>query len=104
TLFGRPCVAWRGTTGRAVVMDRHCAHLGANLADGQIKDGCIQCPFHHWRYDEQGQCVHIPGHSEAVSRLEQEDTLFLCTEGVLRAVNAAREPFGEERLAAVLHQ
>ena len=70
TLFGRPCVAWRGTTGRAVVMDRHCAHLGANLADGQIKDGCIQCPFHHWRYDEQGQCVHIPGHSEAVSRLE----------------------------------
>ncbi|UKJ75819.1 PP2C family protein-serine/threonine phosphatase [Azospirillum brasilense] len=43
-------------------------------------------------------------YSEAVTRLEQEDTLFLCTEGVLRAVNAQREPFGEERLAAVLHQ
>ncbi|CAO3452333.1 hypothetical protein [Azospirillum argentinense] len=43
-------------------------------------------------------------YGEAVTRLEQEDTLFLCTEGVLRAVNAQREPFGEERLAAVLHQ
>ncbi|GAA4258073.1 SpoIIE family protein phosphatase [Azospirillum formosense] len=43
-------------------------------------------------------------YGEAVTRLEQEDTLFLCTEGVLRAVNAHREPFGEERLAAVLHQ
>lgn len=43
-------------------------------------------------------------YGEAVTRLEQEDTLFLCTEGVLRAVNAGREPFGEERLAAVLHQ
>ncbi|AWJ91225.1 protein phosphatase (plasmid) [Azospirillum baldaniorum] len=43
-------------------------------------------------------------YGEAVARLEQEDTLFLCTEGVLRAVNAQREPFGEERLAAVLHQ
>jgi len=70
TLFGRPCVAWRGATGQAVVMDRHCSHLGANLADGQVKDGCIQCPFHHWRYDEQGQCVHIPGHNQTVRRLE----------------------------------
>lgn len=43
-------------------------------------------------------------YGEAVTRLEQEDTLFLWTEGVLRAVNAQREPFGEERLAAVLHQ
>lgn len=43
-------------------------------------------------------------YGEAVTRLEQDDTLFLCTEGVLRAVNAQREPFGEERLAAVLHQ
>ena len=43
-------------------------------------------------------------YGEAVTRLEQDDTLFLCTEGVLRAVNAAREPFGEERLAAILHQ
>ncbi|KAA0684031.1 PP2C family protein-serine/threonine phosphatase [Roseomonas genomospecies 6] len=43
-------------------------------------------------------------YGEAVTRLEQDDTLFLCTEGVLRAVNAAREPFGEERLAAMLHQ
>ncbi|TWA74372.1 sigma-B regulation protein RsbU (phosphoserine phosphatase) [Azospirillum brasilense] len=43
-------------------------------------------------------------YGEALTRLEQEDTLFLCTEGVLRAVNAQREPFGEERLAAVLHQ
>ena len=70
TLFGRPYVAWRAATGQAVVMDRHCSHLGANLADGRIKDGCIQCPFHHWRYDEQGKCVHIPGHSEVVRQLE----------------------------------
>lgn len=40
-------------------------------------------------------------YGEAVARLEQEDTLFLCTEGVLRAVNAQREPFGEERLAEI---
>ncbi len=41
---------------------------------------------------------------EAITRLDQDDTLFLCTDAMLRATNAHREPFGEERLAAVLHQ
>jgi len=41
---------------------------------------------------------------EAITKLDQDDTLFLCTDGMLRAANAQREPFGEERLAAVLHQ
>lgn len=41
-------------------------------------------------------------YGEAVTRLDQEETLFLCTDGLLRAVNAQREPFGEERLAAAL--
>ncbi|MBP2290520.1 PP2C family protein-serine/threonine phosphatase [Azospirillum rugosum] len=41
-------------------------------------------------------------YGEAIIRLDQEDTLFLCTDGLLRAPNAEREPFGEERLAAAL--
>lgn len=43
-------------------------------------------------------------YGEAIIRLDQEDTLFLCTDGVLKAVNGQREPFGEERLAAALGQ
>ena len=60
-LFGRDLVAWRDGTGRAVVMSRYCAHLGASLALGTIVDGCLRCPFHHWRYDTSGTCVQIPG-------------------------------------------
>nr|AIJ28538.1 aminopyrrolnitrin oxidase PrnD-like Rieske oxygenase [Fischerella sp. ATCC 43239]APZ79580.1 FilB3 [Fischerella sp. TAU] len=59
-LFGRPLVAWRDQAGKAVIMERFCSHLGASLAIGQLVDGCIQCPFHHWRYDNSGVCVHIP--------------------------------------------
>ncbi|MEV0134046.1 Rieske 2Fe-2S domain-containing protein [Dactylosporangium sp. NPDC050688] len=60
-LFGRQLVAWRDGTGRAVLMPRHCAHLGASLALGKVVDGCLRCPFHHWRYDATGTCVDIPG-------------------------------------------
>ncbi|TBR57115.1 hypothetical protein B4U84_27220 [Westiellopsis prolifica IICB1] len=59
-LFGRPLVAWRDKAGKAVIMDRFCSHLGASLAIGEVVDGCIQCPFHHWRYDSSGVCVDIP--------------------------------------------
>ncbi len=59
-LFGRDLVAWRDGNGKPVIMERYCSHMGASLAVGEIKEGCIQCPFHHWRYDNSGHCVFIP--------------------------------------------
>lgn len=71
--FGRDLVVWREEeTGIAHVVDAYCAHLGAHLGvgpgaeqshepgPGKVAGGCIQCPFHGWRYDGTGQCVEIP--------------------------------------------
>jgi phenylpropionate dioxygenase-like ring-hydroxylating dioxygenase large terminal subunit len=41
-------------------MERYCLHMGASLAIGKVQEGCIQCPFHHWRFDNSGQCAFIP--------------------------------------------
>ncbi|WP_395453050.1 PP2C family protein-serine/threonine phosphatase [Azospirillum melinis] len=41
-------------------------------------------------------------YGEATAVLTQDDTLFLCTDGVLQSVDGQREPFGEARLAAAL--
>ena len=60
-LFARRLVAWRDGGGRAVIMSRHCPHLGASLALGKVVDGCLRCPFHHWRFAASGVCVEIPG-------------------------------------------
>ncbi len=43
-------------------------------------------------------------YGEATTALSQDDALFLCTEGLLRSVDARREAFGEERLIALLQQ
>ncbi|ARV57257.1 hypothetical protein BZZ01_00210 [Nostocales cyanobacterium HT-58-2] len=59
-LFGQPLVAWRNQNGHPVIMERYCSHMGASLAIGKVVEGCIQCPFHHWRFDSSGECVAIP--------------------------------------------
>lgn len=46
--------------GRTAVLDR-CSHRGAKLSQGRlIKNGKIECPYHGWTFDSQGQCVNIP--------------------------------------------
>jgi 3-ketosteroid 9alpha-monooxygenase subunit A len=59
--FGRELVLFRTEAGQAHVLDAHCPHLGAHLGyGGVVKDGCIRCPFHAWRFDGGGTCVEVP--------------------------------------------
>ena len=60
---GNDVVLFRDASGRVRAIDAYCPHMGANLADGAVRDGCIECPFHKWRIDGEGRVVHIPkGH------------------------------------------
>lgn len=59
--FARDLVLFRTESGRPVVLDAHCPHLGAHLGvGGKVVGESIQCPFHAWRFDSTGQCVEIP--------------------------------------------
>jgi nitrite reductase/ring-hydroxylating ferredoxin subunit len=59
-LLGRRLVAFRGGDGRPVVLEGRCAHLGADLGEGRVVGGRLQCAFHHWEYDADGRCARIP--------------------------------------------
>ncbi len=60
-LFGERYVAWRPDEGAAVhaAIDE-CPHRGARLSQGWVRDGCLTCPYHGWRFDGSGACVEIP--------------------------------------------
>ena len=53
-------VGFRGASGRAVTIHGRCSHMGANLANGRIRDGRLLCPLHEWEYGEDGRCLRIP--------------------------------------------
>ena len=68
--FGQDMVLYRGESGRVVVMEAYCPHMGTHFAnndtsyivmDGKQIDGdAIRCPYHGWRFNAEGQCDEIP--------------------------------------------
>jgi vanillate O-demethylase monooxygenase subunit len=46
--------------GRPVALVDRCAHRFAPLSAGSVVDGCVECPYHGYRYGADGRCVHIP--------------------------------------------
>lgn len=58
--MGEDLVAWRDGEGKVRVMADRCAHRGARLSVGKLRDGELMCWYHGWRYDGAGQCTSIP--------------------------------------------
>ena len=60
--FGEDMVAYRGVDGDLRVLEAHCKHLGAHIGHGgKVVGDCVQCPFHGWTWNPDGQNVAIPG-------------------------------------------
>jgi aminopyrrolnitrin oxygenase len=60
SLFNKSYVIYRTKNDEVAIFEKYCPHMGASLSLGKIIDDCIRCPFHHWSYDKEGKCVHIP--------------------------------------------
>lgn len=60
-----PVVLFRDASGAAAAMIDRCPHRGVALSLGRVKDGCIECPFHGWRFDASGRACHVPWNPDA---------------------------------------
>ena len=58
--LGGRVVAYRTEGGTAHVKSAYCRHLGADLSKGEVIGDQLRCAFHHWSYDGNGYCAHIP--------------------------------------------
>ncbi|NEQ24808.1 MAG: Rieske 2Fe-2S domain-containing protein, partial [Microcoleus sp. SIO2G3] len=59
-LYDEPFVLFRNQEGKLSCLTDRCPHRAAKLSDGQIIDGKIECLYHGWQFDSDGQCLHIP--------------------------------------------
>jgi phenylpropionate dioxygenase-like ring-hydroxylating dioxygenase large terminal subunit len=67
--FGRRLICYRGESGTAYVLDAYCPHLGADIAvGGTVREDCVVCPFHGWKFSGQGVNVEIP-YTKAPNRI-----------------------------------
>ncbi|MAI14466.1 MAG: hypothetical protein CMM15_10640 [Rhodospirillaceae bacterium] len=53
-------VVWRKEKNHYVVQDNHCVHRHAPLSEGRVVDMMLECPYHGWRYNAEGNVVRIP--------------------------------------------
>lgn len=59
-LLSRDLVLWRDAAGRPQVLDDRCPHRGTRLSLGRVVDARVECPYHGWRFEAGGRCVHVP--------------------------------------------
>lgn len=70
--FGRDLALYRGESGKPVLLDAYCKHMGTHLTasdsavivkeGNQIEGDSIRCPYHGWRYAPDGKVDDIPYH------------------------------------------
>jgi phenylpropionate dioxygenase-like ring-hydroxylating dioxygenase large terminal subunit len=51
---------FKDAKGNVRAIEDVCPHRGARLSKGTVKGGCIECPYHGWRFDGDGKVVSIP--------------------------------------------
>lgn len=55
-------VALFNQNGNFIAIDNMCPHQGGSLADGELNDGMVACPWHGWRFQlDNGKCTMVPG-------------------------------------------
>lgn len=56
-----PLVTFRDASGRCMALLDRCAHRNAPLSAGRVVDGRVQCHYHGWQFDGDGECRAVPG-------------------------------------------
>lgn len=97
--FGEDIVFFRTASGELGCVGSACAHRGASLAKGCVKDKNIQCPFHGIEYALTGRCVYVPsegkGSVDDYSRFHMKHYHVCEAGGIVFVWYGDGEPVGE---------
>lgn len=60
TIWHQRIVLYRDALGKVHALEDRCAHRKVALHPGEVKDDCIICPYHGWKYNLNGKLTGIP--------------------------------------------
>jgi phenylpropionate dioxygenase-like ring-hydroxylating dioxygenase large terminal subunit len=81
-LLNTPILVCRDNNGQVFALDDHCPHRGIPLSDGTFDGEQVECCYHGWKFNREGECTYIPSLIEdsrvKVERIRTKH--FLCAE------------------------
>jgi phenylpropionate dioxygenase-like ring-hydroxylating dioxygenase large terminal subunit len=66
-MLGLDFVLFREPDGTLRCLSDVCCHRGGALHRGEVKGGCIACPYHGWEFNGSGHCTKIPALGDDVT-------------------------------------
>jgi len=70
-LLGEELITYRDTDGRVGCIDAYCPHRGAPMFFGRNEESGLRCIYHGWKFNVNGDCVHMPNCVEGDSYREK---------------------------------
>ena len=64
-ILGEDLVLFRDGGGRLGLLGLHCPHRGATLDLGRVRQDGIECCYHGWKFDVDGNCLEQPAEPAA---------------------------------------
>ena len=66
-MLGVDVVLYRDSGGAVRCLSAVCCHRGGALDRGEVKGGCLACPYHGWEFNGAGHCTRIPAIGDDVA-------------------------------------
>ncbi len=60
TLWKEEIVLYRDATGKVQALEDRCPHRQVQLSQGRVVGNQLECAYHGWRFNSQGNCAAIP--------------------------------------------
>lgn len=60
TLWHQAIALYRDEMGKVHALEDRCPHRQVKLSHGQVVDNKIECAYHGWRFNSEGNCVEVP--------------------------------------------
>ncbi|MEA5508976.1 aromatic ring-hydroxylating dioxygenase subunit alpha [Crocosphaera sp. UHCC 0190] len=59
-LWYRSIVLYRDSKGKIHGLDNRCPHRQVKLSEGQVVENSLECAYHGWQFNQEGNCIVIP--------------------------------------------
>jgi len=60
TIWNQNIVLFRDSSGTTHALEDRCPHRQVKLSHGKIVDNYLECAYHGWQFNTQGECVTVP--------------------------------------------